>query len=245
MTPDRTLTVTPSETATPTVTPTIVSTGTPVSFCTGDHDGDCEVRLDEVVVCVRAALGQSSAISDSAPCDMDHSGAVSVAELVQSVRNAIYGCGADTDGPPPGPQVELRLIEGSFVTLPDGSQEPIEGSLLLSSCFSPNTFFAGRIETLRFIGDSVVVQRGCSRVGRIVASTLYGGETPTSLFSEALINGESMLLRGQGQYDEHFPFMPLDLALTAGTYRFRVIAQPHQYRATGAGWPLCYDWGFV
>jgi hypothetical protein len=55
---------------------------------------------------------------------------------------------------------------------------------------SLNTFFAGRIETLRFFSDSLVIQRGCSKVGRVTVSTLYGGETPTYLFSEALIDGE-------------------------------------------------------
>jgi hypothetical protein len=203
------------------------------------------VHVDEVLACVRAALGQSSSTSASAACDMDRNGAVSVAELVQSVRNTLVGCGRDADGPPPSTQVLFRLTEGSFVTLPDGTEEPMEGSLLLSSCFSFNTFFAGRIETLRFFSDSIVVQRGCSKIGRVVASTLYGGETPTSLFSGALINGESVLLIGEGPYDEHSPLMPLELALTGGAYHFRVVALPHEYRATGADWPLCYDWGFV
>lgn len=243
MTPGRTLTVTASETATPTVTPTIGAAATPMSFCVGDHDGDCVVQLDEVVTCVRTALEQST--SASAACDMDHSGAISIDELVRSVQHALFGCGRDTNEPQPGPQIAFQLTEGSLVTLPDGSEEPMEGSFLLSSCLSLNTFFAGRIEALRFFSDSLVIQRGCSEVGRVTVSTLYGGETPTYLFSEALIDGESVSLYGQGPYDQQFPLMPLDLSLTAGEYRLRVIAQPSEYRATGADLPLCYDWGFV
>jgi hypothetical protein len=121
----------------------------------------------------------------------------------------------------------------------------MEGTLLVSSCFSPNTFFAGRVEIVELSSDSLAVEGGCAAIGRVVASTLYGGDTPVSFSSEVTVNGKPMLLSGQGPFDENLGSRRLDLELRSGGYRIRIVAEPNEYRVTGSKWPFCADWGFV
>jgi hypothetical protein len=146
------------------------------------------------------------------------------------------------DGPDPGGQSVFRLAEESTVELSDGSREPLSGSLLVSECLSPNTFFAGRIETLQIDSRSVAVESGCVAIGTLVSSTLYGGETPTGLSVSVRLNGELGHLGGNGSPIE---YGRLEVILASGGYTFRVIAIIEQQLNAGAGVPHCGEWGFV
>lgn len=147
--------------------------------------------------------------------------------------------------PAPGPQTVFQLAEESAVVLPDGTEEPLHGSLLVSNCLSFNTFFAGRVEILELASDSFSVEGGCSAIGRVVASTLYGGDKPVSFLAEAIVNGAQRMLSGQGPYDQSTGSSRLALEVAVGAYLFRIVAHPTERRTTGAEEPLCVDWGFV
>jgi hypothetical protein len=73
-------TVTPSPTATPNG-----------STCAGDCDGDREVRIQELIVAVRIALGEE-ALGRCLPADTDGDETVAVNELIQAVTRALGGC---------------------------------------------------------------------------------------------------------------------------------------------------------
>ncbi|MBX3026692.1 hypothetical protein KF840_17440 [bacterium] len=150
-----------------------------------------------------------------------------------------------TAGPAPGQQVVFRLADESTITLPDGSIEPLRGSLLTSSCFSPNTFFAARIEALRFTSASLVVESGCAAIGRAVASTLYGGDMPVELSSAVRIGGDLFTLSGRGSQVSDPAATRLTVQLTAGSYRFHLVAAGDVPANPGAESPLCAAWGFA
>ena len=149
------------------------------------------------------------------------------------------------DGPPPGGQIVFQLTDESEITLPDGSVESLRGSLLTSSCISPNTFFAARIEALRFASASIVVESGCAAIGRVVASTLYGGDTPVELSSAVRIDGELLTLTGRGPYVSAPSAVRLDVQLTAGAFRVHLVAMGDVTLNPEAALPLCTAWGFA
>jgi hypothetical protein len=170
---------------------------------------------------------------------------------------AVMGCGDDSEsvaracdpamngslaGPMPGPQAVFRLAPESTVQFPNGFDEAVTGWLLVSDCFSPNTLFAGRIETLRFVSTSLLVQSGCAAVGRVVSSTLYGGDMPTSLTSSVRVNDVRLSLGGSGP-----PYRSgrLQLNLTAGDYRFLIVAILESRPSEGDNSPSCEAWGFA
>jgi hypothetical protein len=147
-----------------------------------------------------------------------------------------------TDGPTPGQQVVFRLTDESSITLPDGSVESLRGSLLLSHCLSPNTFFAARVEALRFASDSVVIESGCAAIGNVRGSTLYGSDTPVEWASAVRIGGERLSLAGRGPHATDNPHSVLDLHLTAGVYGVHLVAVEGMILNSGAEWPLCDAW---
>lgn len=217
--------------------------------------------INELVTCVGIALGLHD-LSTCLACaeNPDALAAVTVPELVRAVNNALLGCpcatptpivtcdptlNEPTDGPRPGEQLVFRLTDESSITLPDGSVEPLRGSLLVSSCFSLNTFFAARVEALRFASDSVIVESGCAAIGRVVASTLYGGDTPVEFSSAVRIGGELLRLSGRGPHATDPSYRVLDLHLTAGAYGVHLVAVGDVILNAGAEWLLCGAWGFV
>jgi hypothetical protein len=89
---------------TPTVTPTMIPTQTATAtasatptvdapICVGDCNGDGEVTVNEVIVGINIALGQSD-VSACPAFDADGSGTVTVDEIVRAVNNALNGCPA-------------------------------------------------------------------------------------------------------------------------------------------------------
>jgi fibronectin-binding autotransporter adhesin len=98
-TPTNTPAVTPTAvgtaataTATPTVTlvPTPTATG-PAPACTGDCNGDGVVTVNEIIVGVNIALGNSP-LSACRRFDADNDGRVMIPELIQAVGNVLSGC---------------------------------------------------------------------------------------------------------------------------------------------------------
>ena len=60
--------------------------------CEGDCNGDHSVEIDEIILGVRAVLGEAP-IDDCRAMDGDGSGTVTVDELVAAVTGALQGCG--------------------------------------------------------------------------------------------------------------------------------------------------------
>lgn len=146
---------------------------------------------------------------------------------------------AASPGPRPGRQTLYRLVNGSTITHPNGPEEQLSGWLLLSNCFSPNTFVAGRVETLRFTSNSAVIESACPASGTLIGSTLYGGDRPVSYFGTVTLLGEEASISGDG------PYLPgrLDLSLQTGNLSIRILAEPE---ARDQGFePMCSEWGFI
>jgi hypothetical protein len=82
---------TPTRTATtvPTATPTPTPTASP--SCIGDCDGGGSVTVNEIVVMVRIVLGESN-LSVCPAADPEHTGTVTVAQIVQAVNRALSSC---------------------------------------------------------------------------------------------------------------------------------------------------------
>jgi hypothetical protein len=219
------------------------------------------VGINELVTCVGIVLGAQD-LNTCLACaqDPDSLAVVTVPDLVRAVNNALVGCprsvptpivpcdpclNGSTKGPAPGGQIVFHVTDESTITLPNGFVESLRGSLLTSSCVSPNTFFAARIESLRFASASVVVESGCAAIGRVVGSTLYGGDTPVELSSAVRIGGELLTLTGRGPYVTAPTGVRLDVQLTAGAYRVHLVAVGDVTLNPEADWPLCTAWGFA
>jgi YVTN family beta-propeller protein len=63
----------------------------PLRPCTGDCDVGNSVSVDEVISCVRIALGDD-VISSCSACDGDQDGAVSIDDIIKAVQAALNGC---------------------------------------------------------------------------------------------------------------------------------------------------------
>src|SRR5436309_1345769 len=83
---------------------TAVATSAAAQSCTGDCDGSGDVTVNELIVGVNIALGNSP-VSACPVFDQDNSGEVTVDELLKAVNNALNGCQAslpwDLENPSP------------------------------------------------------------------------------------------------------------------------------------------------
>jgi hypothetical protein len=80
-----------SPTPTPCANPTCTPGSCPSEPCAGDCDGDGRVVIDEIVLGVGIALGETASAACAA-IDVDGDSKVEISELVQSVANALDGC---------------------------------------------------------------------------------------------------------------------------------------------------------
>jgi hypothetical protein len=69
--------------------------------CPGDCNGDGVVRVDEMIVGVRIALGED-VVADCPAFDVNGDGAVAIDELIRAVASTLNGCPA-TPSPSPSP----------------------------------------------------------------------------------------------------------------------------------------------
>lgn len=92
--PTASVTATPTTSPTPTVPPSEAPspTATPL-VCVGDCDGSGRVAINEVVLLVNVALGNTP-LSHCSPGDANSDGRVTIEELVRAVSAALAGCGA-------------------------------------------------------------------------------------------------------------------------------------------------------
>jgi Cys-rich repeat protein len=60
--------------------------------CVGDCNGDCEVNINELILCVNIALGMQP-IDACEACDCQNNGMVPINCLILSVSNSLNGCG--------------------------------------------------------------------------------------------------------------------------------------------------------
>jgi hypothetical protein len=102
LTPIPSPSVTPTETPTPTwtVTPAPTATPTPTSpaqACVGDCDGSGEVTVDELLILVNIALGNTP-LQACAEADTDGSDAIEVNEILVAVNHALAGCRSPVAG---------------------------------------------------------------------------------------------------------------------------------------------------
>ena len=81
----------PAATATQPLTAAPSPTPTRAAGCPGDCDGDGVVTIAELVLGVRIALGELDA-SDCPSLEITGNGAVSIDELMQALRAALFGC---------------------------------------------------------------------------------------------------------------------------------------------------------
>jgi hypothetical protein len=94
-----TFTQTPSETPTATATSTGTATGTPTAtlaaapICQGDCNGDGQVTIDELLLIVNVALGDSPA-SGCPAAEASKQGGVSINEVLGAVNSSLNRCGS-------------------------------------------------------------------------------------------------------------------------------------------------------
>ena len=59
--------------------------------CAGDCNGDNSVTINEIISCVRIALGNDP-LSNCLACDGNNDGMVTIPDLISAVRNLLNGC---------------------------------------------------------------------------------------------------------------------------------------------------------
>lgn len=162
--------------------------------CVGDCDGSNNVVINELVICVNIALGNSP-VSACESCDSNGDGTVIVNELILAVNNALNGCNATpptagatptatpTGEPCPLEEGRYTITQGAGGTLRVASFStfafPEGGTLVLevAPAFQPECVhdvvipaeigFRAPTFCIPALGFSVsVTQRGCG-IGRI------------------------------------------------------------------------------
>ena len=90
--------------------------GRSAAACTGDCNGDAQVRVEELVAAVGVALG-SGPLAGCAAADADGDGRVAINELIEAVSRALAGC---EGGPPPESlSASLSVAASPLVTVLD------------------------------------------------------------------------------------------------------------------------------
>lgn len=87
----RTSTPTRTATCTPTSTPTFTPTPSPTPQCAGDCNGDHGVTINELILLINEALGQSSPEGCIAG-DTNRDGHIQIGEIIRAVNSALNGC---------------------------------------------------------------------------------------------------------------------------------------------------------
>ncbi|MFN8641335.1 MAG: hypothetical protein U0802_06635 [Candidatus Binatia bacterium] len=150
--------------------------------CPGDCSGDGAVRVEELIVGVRIALGES-AVAACPVADANGDGAVTVDELVRAVTSALSGCPASptpTDTPSPSPTATDTATPTATPTIPPVAGSWVEAVLAVdaSSCAAPLTAaFSDELATrgpcrqqVELTGETSVRVADCSR--QVVDGTL-------------------------------------------------------------------------
>lgn len=149
--------------------------------CVGDCDGDGMVSVDELVLGIDIALGEST-VDQCVSLDPNQDDAVAVDDLVQAVNNALNGCPtppSSTPTPTPSfvpsrtPTILSGLIETESFLLPAGELALVTGDLTIRTT-----------GTVRIDGDLVAADRGNQNIfidagGDIdIGGTIGAGNSP-------------------------------------------------------------------
>lgn len=145
--------------------------------CPGDCSGDGSVRVEELIVGVRIALGESAADACAA-ADGNGDGMVTVDELVRAVTSALSGCPAlptatETETPSPSPTATDTATPTATPTIPPVAGAWVEAALTVdeSTCAEElTTFFGGELaargpcaQQVELIGETSVRVTDCSQ----------------------------------------------------------------------------------
>ena len=95
-TPPPTDTPTPTDTPSPTATPSATLTPTPRP-CVGDCDGSGGVTVNDLVVLVNIALGNTP-VDACLAGDTNGDGTIEITEILVAVNHALLGCGPELSG---------------------------------------------------------------------------------------------------------------------------------------------------
>ncbi len=149
-----------------------VATADAGAVCPGDCDGDGRVRVDELVVGVNLALGNTSRSCDA--FDVDGSGTLAVNELVLGVVAALEGCPSDPvpTVTPGGETIAIFVESMDRIVSEDGESELLQGRLA--------------IDAISLVGDGAEVRLlGPSVVDLAVGEARFGlrGEIPEATYS--------------------------------------------------------------
>ena len=162
--------------------------------CPGDCSGDGTVRVEELIVGVRIALGESAAAACPA-FDANGDGSVAIDELVRAVTNALSGCPATatptpSETPTPSPTATDTATPTATPTIPPVAGAWVEAALAVddSTCAEVLTAsFADELasrgpcaQQVEMTGETSVRVTDCSQ--QVVDGTLDRDGTMHLLF---------------------------------------------------------------
>ena len=152
--------------------------------CPGDCNGDGMVRVDEMIVGVRIALGEG-VVADCPAFDVNSDGTVAIDELIRAVGSTLNGCPATptpspSDTPSPSPTATDTATPTATPTIPPVAGAWIEAPLAVgdSTCAEQfTTAFADELasrgpcsQQVEMTGETSVRVTDCS--DQVVDGTL-------------------------------------------------------------------------
>ena len=121
----------------------------------------------------------------------------------------------------PTPQTVYELTGESRLRFGD-TEETATGRLFVTACFSPNTYFAYRIDSVAIMSDSIAItSRG---TGLLEAVTLYPDENAVTFGAAIVVNGQDDALYGSGPIDDQHSGQTLNLELQSTSFTLHLEA---------------------
>lgn len=112
----------------------------------------------------------------------------------------------------------------SRVRFTDGTEESASGRLDVTPCYSPNTFYAYRIDSVEIVTASIAIRSAELAVGFLEAVTLYPEERAVTFSASVSINGQSDHLGGSGPLDQMQSGDTLELDLDSTSFHLALKA---------------------
>ncbi|MDX2165482.1 MAG: hypothetical protein SF182_00395 [Deltaproteobacteria bacterium] len=146
----------------------LLAAGAASAQCAGDCNGDGEVRVEDMILGVRIALGELP-VDACAAFDLDHDGTVGIAELVSGAGALLNGCpvrATPTGSPTPSPSASATASDtetpSPTPTIPAVAGAWREAPLVISdsTCLPVFTDFLGAQFAARGACDQAVVATG-------------------------------------------------------------------------------------
>ena len=191
----------------------LAATPAAAQSCPGDCSGDGAVRVEELIVGVRIALGESAAAACPA-FDANGDGSVAIDELVRAVTNALSGCPATatptpSETPTPSPTATDTATPTATPTIPPVAGAWVEAALAVddSTCAEPLT---------AFFADELAARGPCAQQ----VETTGEGSVRVTDCSQQVVDGTldrdgTMYLVFPPDTDDSVPGCPLTLAVSS------------------------------